>query len=78
MRIRRWALSGAAVAVMAGAGLVVTASPAAAVNDCSYLYRASLIAAREVQRYHGSDFDLWFYWFEAWEEIEGIIEDEGC
>ena len=78
MNIRRWALSAAAVAVMPGTGVAVTASPAAAMDDCSYLYRASLIAAREMQRYHGVDFDAWFVWYEAWEDIEGIIEDEGC
>jgi hypothetical protein len=78
MKIRRWALSAAAVAVMAGGGLVVTAGPAAAVDDCPALYRASLIAAREMQRYHGVDFDAWFGWYDAWQDIEGIIEAEGC
>jgi hypothetical protein len=78
MNTRRWALSAAAVAVMAGAGVAVTASPAAAMDDCPALYRSSLIAAREMQRWHGVDFDYWYNWYNAWEEIEGIIEEEGC
>jgi hypothetical protein len=56
----------------------VTASPAAAMDDCPALYRSSLIAAREMQRWHGVDFDFWYNWYNAWEEIEGIIEEEGC
>jgi hypothetical protein len=79
MNVRRLALSATAVAVMAGAGLVVTASPAAAMDDdCPALLRARIIAARLMDRYLGVDFEAWNQYYDLWQLLDENITQSEC
>jgi hypothetical protein len=78
MKLRRLAVSAAAVAILAGAGLAVSASPAAAMDDCFYFHRMSARAARDMDRYLGVDQWLWDMAYEVWLDAEQFIEEYDC
>jgi hypothetical protein len=78
MTKRRLALAAATVSVMAAVGVGAVASPAAAAPDCRRLHIASARAALMMDEYLGVDYQGWTIWYDAWLQIEEIIEGYGC
>jgi hypothetical protein len=80
MNKRRLALSAAAVAVMAGAGLAVTASPATAYPNmsCRHLYRASDLYARVMDATLGVNPAAWDDAYSRWLQTEADMSENGC
>ena len=78
---RRLALGAAAIAVVTGAGLAVTAAPAAAMPNrtyCIHLQIQSLRAAAVMDEYLGVDYDIWNAAYDWWQTVENELDREGC
>jgi hypothetical protein len=68
MKIRGMAAKAALIAVMAGAGMAVTAAPAAALandDDCSEVW-AGISGAQEGMAHSDTQYEFWT-WFRAWQ-----------
>lgn len=80
MNNRRLALGAAALAVMAGAGLAVTASPAAAYPNmsCRHLQRASDLYARVMDVTLGVNPAMWDTAYQLWQQTEADMAENGC
>jgi hypothetical protein len=80
MNTRRRAISAVTVAVMAAAGVAVTASPAAAYPNmsCRVMQRASDLYARVMDVTLGVSPAMWDTAYQMWLQTEADMAENGC